>query len=252
MMPKWKRQGEKKMSKKSIYDFLISQGLNKYGACGLIANIERESGCNPKNLQNTGNKKLNMTDEEYTEAVDSGKYTKTQFMADSQGYGLAQWTYFSRKGALYDYAKRSSRSIGDLQMQLEFLLAEIKLYKGVWQVLKVATSLRETTETVMLQYERPADQSETAIAKRCAIAEQFYNEFCPEEVTVQMPVLKRGAKGYCVKVLQILLKGLGYDCGEVDESFGPKVETAVKKFQEEHGFEKDGMVGVDTWDLLLN
>ena len=240
------------MNKKSVYDFFISQGMNKYGACGLMANIERESGCNPVNLQNTGNKKLDMTDEEYTAAVDSGKYTKTQFMADAQGYGLAQWTYYSRKASLYDYAKRSNRSIGDLTMQMEFLIAEIKLYKGVWQVLQNASSLREAAETVMLKYERPADQSEAAIEKRCAIAEQFYNQFCPEKAVVSVPVLKRGAKGYQVKVLQILLGGLGYACGAVDESFGPKVEQAVKKFQAEHELDTDGVVGVGTLNALLN
>ena len=44
-----------------------------------------------------------MTDAEYTAAVDSGSYTN--FVRDSAGYGLAQWTYYSRKQALYDYAK---------------------------------------------------------------------------------------------------------------------------------------------------
>ena len=76
---------------------------------------------------------------------------------------------------------------------------------------------------------------------------------CTKEVivTVEATLLKRGASGNRVKVLQILLNGLGYDCGEVDESFGPKVLAAVKKFQKEKGLTVDGSVGAKTWNALL-
>ena len=37
--------------------------------------------------------------------VDNGTYSKESFVNDGAGYGLAQWTYSSRKKALYEYAK---------------------------------------------------------------------------------------------------------------------------------------------------
>ena len=40
-------------------------------------------------------KKLKMTDTEYTSAVDDGRYKN--FVKDGAGYGLAQWTFWSRK-----------------------------------------------------------------------------------------------------------------------------------------------------------
>jgi hypothetical protein len=64
-------------------------------------------------------KKLNITDAEYTRLVDENAYP--DFMKDKAGYGLAQWTFWSRKQALLDFAKRKGKSIGDLQMQLDFL-----------------------------------------------------------------------------------------------------------------------------------
>jgi len=60
-----------------------------------MGNLYYESSLNSKNLQGTYEKKLNMTDESYTKAVDNKTYTN--FIKDSAGYGLAQWTYWSRK-----------------------------------------------------------------------------------------------------------------------------------------------------------
>ena len=62
------------------------------------------------------NESLGYTDESYTEAVDSGVYTK--FGYDSAGYGLAQWTTDGRKQGLQAFAIEHGTSISDLGMQL--------------------------------------------------------------------------------------------------------------------------------------
>lgn len=53
---------------------------------------------------------------------------------------------------------------------------------------------------------------------------------------------------------QRILKQLGYDLGSygVDGKYGTSTETAVKKFQDEHGLVVDGKVGVKTWAMLEN
>ena len=79
-----------------------------------MGNLKAESALNPKNLQNSYEKKLNYTDDTYTLAVDNGILSREAFSKDSAGYGLAQWTYWSRKQGLYDYIKGQNRSIGDL------------------------------------------------------------------------------------------------------------------------------------------
>lgn len=69
-------------------------------------------------------------------------------------------------------------------------------------------------------------------------------------ITVELPVLKRGAKGESVRALQALLVGYGYKI-VVDGSFGAKTENAVTCYQEDTGLAVDGSVGRATWSSLL-
>jgi hypothetical protein len=52
-----------------------------------------------------------------------------------------------------------------------------------------------------------------------------------------------------VKVLQTILKQDGFAV-DVDGVFGPETESAVKRFQAEHGVADDGVVGPGTWAAL--
>ena len=144
-------------NEKYIWNFFKSQGLTDAGTAGVMGNLYAESGLSPINLQNTYNKSLNMSDEEYTAAVDSNKYKK--FIKDSAGYGLAQWTFWSRKENLYNYAKSKGTSIGNLQTQLEFLMSELSGYKNLLTLLKGTTSIQEASDAFLTQFERPADMS---------------------------------------------------------------------------------------------
>ena len=141
-----------------------------------MGNLYAESGLNPKNLQNSYEKKLGYTDAQYTAAVDNGKYKN--FVKDSAGYGLAQWTYWSRKQALIDFCKTAGTSIGDLDMQLNFLWKELSDgYRGVINVLMNATSVIEASNTVLLQFERPADQSASVQLKRAEYGQAYYDKY---------------------------------------------------------------------------
>ena len=106
-----------------IWNFLKDKGLSDHGAAGLMGNLYAESALNPHNLQNTYEKKLGLTDDAYTAAVDSGSYTN--FVRDSAGYGLAQWTYWSRKEGLLAYVRSLGKSVGDLEAQLGYLFKEL-------------------------------------------------------------------------------------------------------------------------------
>jgi hypothetical protein len=141
---------------KVMWDYFKSQGLNDYGIAGLMGNLYAESGFKPTNLQNTYEKKLGMTDAEYTAAVDNGTYTN--FVRDSAGYGIAQWTYWSLKQDLLNYVKQKNKSIGDGQIQMEFLAYQLsKDFSSIWKTLKNATSILEASNAVLLKFERPAD-----------------------------------------------------------------------------------------------
>lgn len=163
------------MNEEKIWKFLKSKGFTDFGVAGLMGNLYAESGLSPINLQNSYEKKLNFTDQSYTQAVDNGSYTN--FVKDAAGYGLAQWTYWSRKQNLLNYAQSVGKSIGDLDMQLEFLCKELSGYSVVWKTLQSATSVFEASNAVLLQYERPANQSEAVQNKRASYGQAYYDEF---------------------------------------------------------------------------
>ena len=164
------------MTEEEMFKFFRSQGLNDLGAAGLMGNLQAESGLVSTNLQNTYNKKLNITDEEYTRLVDGGNYP--QFTADKAGYGLAQWTYWSRKAALLSYAQDRGTSIGNAQMQCEFLMYELKKnYPTVLAVLQDAKSVAEASNAVLLWYERPANTGESVQKKRAALGQAIYVKY---------------------------------------------------------------------------
>lgn len=172
-----------------IYNFLKSKGLNDYGASGLLGNLDCESGLKPNNLQDTYNRSLGMTDDEYVRAVDNSSYTKNQFIKDCGGFGLAQWTWHTRKAALYEYVKSKGTSIGDLETQLEFLYKELsESYPSVLNTLKTATSVLEASNAVLLKFECPADQSVSMQNKRAAYGQSYYNKYAKKGSNATMAV----------------------------------------------------------------
>lgn len=165
-----------KNNEEKIWNFLVGKGLSKAGAAGLMGNLFAESALNPKNLQNSYEKKLGHTDDSYTAAVDNGSYNN--FVRDSAGYGLAQWTYWSRKQNMLEFARAAGKSIGDLEMQLDFLFKELSEgYKSVLTVLKTATTVKAASDSVLLNYERPADQSNTVKTKRAGYGQSYYDKY---------------------------------------------------------------------------
>lgn len=165
-----------KTTEEKIWNFLIGKGLNENGAAGLMGNLYAESGLSPINMQNSYEKKLGYTDETYTQSVDNGDYTN--FVKDSAGYGLAQWTFWSRKQNLINFVRSRGKSIGDLESQLEFLYKELSEgYKSVLAALKSSKTVLEASTAVLTGYEKPADQGLTVKAKRASYGQKYYNRY---------------------------------------------------------------------------
>ena len=162
---------------KQIWDYLKSVGFNDYGTAGLMGNLDAESGLRPNNLQDTYSAKFGLTDEQYTQKVDNGTYIN--FAKDEAGYGLAQWTYWTRKQNLLSYARSSGRSIGDLGMQLEFLVKELReqYTNSVYNILKTASSVQEASDAVLMNFERPYNAASHS-SRRTSMGQVYYNRFC--------------------------------------------------------------------------
>lgn len=168
------------MNEQTIWDYLSDKLNNAYGVAGLMGNLYAESALNPRNLQQSYEKKLGYTDDSYTNAVDSGTYTN--FIHDSAGYGMAQWTYWSRKEKLLKFAQKRGDSIGDLNMQLDYLWEELNAYKGIVDSLKAAKSVREASDIILTQYEKPANQSDSVKVKRAEYGMNYYDKYGGERV----------------------------------------------------------------------
>lgn len=174
---------------RSIWNFLKCQGFSDYGIAGLMGNLYAESGLNPNNLENIGNKELGMTDEYYTKCVDNNSYT--HFITDSYGYGVAQWTWHTRKRALYEFMKTLGLSIGDLSGQLKYLTIELKNdFTNVYNTLRYSLSIEECTNIVLTQFECPADMSESVKQTRLNYAKEYYNEFHVEPTATNPSIYK--------------------------------------------------------------
>ena len=141
---------EKNEISSKIWKYLIENGINEIGTAALMGNIYAESAMIPNRVQNLCLKRLKengygtYTNESYTAAIDNGTLTKDDFLhpipKKQYGYGLCQWTSPGRKSGLYDLAKSKGVSIGDIDIQLSFLLKQLSSnYKSVFNTIKNVT-----------------------------------------------------------------------------------------------------------------
>ncbi len=197
-------------NEEKIWNFLKAKGLNDCGIAGLMGNLFAESGLRPNNLQNTYEKKLGYTDESYTAAVDSGEYTN--FAKDAAGYGLAQWTYHTRKAALLAFVTACGASLGDLEAQLNFLWKELsESYKTTLEVLKTAATVKVASDRVLTDYERPADMSDAVKTKRAGYGQAYYNKYVAQSGSSATTEKEETAMDCTAsKVIAIAVAEIGY------------------------------------------
>lgn len=169
----------------TIWNYLRGKGFSKEATSGIMGNLQAESGMQPRNIQNytydsalAKSKGLQAEDEKYLSDVLTGKH---DFVHDSKGWGLAQWTYWSRKQALQDLAKQQGKTVGDLDPQLEHLWRELNSY-GVVDSLNGVKSVRDASDIILHQFEKPADQSRAVEEARAAYGQTWYDKYANAEV----------------------------------------------------------------------
>lgn len=235
-----------------IWNYLTAAGFNACGVAGLMGNLYAESGLNPQNLQNTYEKKLGYTDAAYTAAVDRGAYTN--FAGDKAGYGLAQWTYSTRKAALLVYARAAGKSVGDLETQLAFLVKELReSFAAVYNTLKTAQTVRAASDAVMLKFERPANQSAEALARRAAYGQGYFDKYGKKGAGNKVGYTNSGLAVYtklspnCNKPRKNKIDTITIHCfvGQVTVERGCEVfQNAARKASCNYVVAKDGKIGL--------
>ena len=176
----------------TIYKFLTGTlGLNAAAACGVLANLQAESGmqsaiCETLCLNRLKENGKTYTSATYTAAVDSGKISRAEFLnplpGRQYGYGLVQWTSPGRKAGLYDYAKQKGVSIGDMNMQLEYLAIELpKYYASVLKYIKAVPNTAQGAYDAAYywcaKYEIPANTATVAATRGKLAKETFWPKY---------------------------------------------------------------------------
>ena len=164
-----------------IYNVVRAAGITHAGAIGLLGNLQGEaSDFDSQSVEGMSNpnsylRKLGLTEEEYTRRADSGvpTFNGKYFVKDSTGYGIVQWTWWARKKNLLDFAKSRGVSVGDLDMQIAFMLKELQTqYTPTWKILTTTDSIAKAVQICVTNYEKPDKQSE-AIARRTGYANSW-------------------------------------------------------------------------------
>ena len=112
------------MSKQTIYDQLIAAGCSPTGALAVMGNWECESNNEPCRVQGDFQPDR-WASREDARKVDSGAVSDEEFYSDGRGWGLAQFTFWSRKKGLLDFSRQRRASIADEQAQVDFAVQEL-------------------------------------------------------------------------------------------------------------------------------
>lgn len=175
------------------FDLLPLFSGNEYGTAAFMGNLWAESSCIPYRLQGDylNADGIYAGSIAYTNGVDGGSISETTFVNDNKGYGVAQWTFSTRKQRLYYlYQNGSYDSIGSYPLSIAMITDDMEgNYSDTWNILKTATNIRDASDYVLFHYENPDDKSESVQETRAAYGQMFYDRFAG--TTPPAPPVKR-------------------------------------------------------------
>lgn len=208
------------MSAEFIYDKLRAGGMTHAGACGMMGNLMAESSM-IANIAQRGMTKL--TDAEYTAKFDRAPETCYR---DGVGYGLAQWTFWSRKQGLSEFAKINGASVGEEEMQVDFIIHELRAeYSDLWKFLCSTDNIYAATDRVCREFENPAVKN---VDRRYEFALIYDRDFAKAPETPESSTDAWFPPNQSILVLQAVLVANGYNV----EITGHKNADFLKKLRE--------------------
>ena len=148
-----------------VYQRLSKEGYSNIAIAAILGNLQRESGINPKSCQDG---------KEYDDYPP--EYINDNFM----GYGMAQWTWYTRSQGLVDLAASQHKHSGDYDVQEDYLVYELNGYSEVAPGSDFATKETDLGTATYLflkvfemsNQEPPSGEAE----KRTALAQTFYDQ----------------------------------------------------------------------------
>lgn len=164
--PNWNQFGSLVLAgntvEERVWYTLIANGYSEIATAGIMGNIYGESGFNPAAIESNG-----------------------------EGHGLCQWS-FGRKQQLMQYAESKGKEWNDVEIQIEFLLAELNVNGGcdgyanyqmagehygyTYDSWYNATDVETATKAFMAVFERP-NMNLAHTDRRVDAAKKYYNEY---------------------------------------------------------------------------
>ena len=248
------------------YNILRAAGLTRASCLGFLGNWQAESGNEPNRLQGDFSS-YRTSSKDYTSRVQNGSISRQQFGTDQKGYGLAQWTYYSRKYELYDYWKKSGKALDDVALQTEFALIELKRdFSTLYSFLCTCNDLYTATKEICCKFERPAWNNVDARFRYAQEIEPMVVDGNSSDDSVpsggdEQPtplrkknwpprMLCKGMEGPDVVALKGLLHAHGYYDGDMDEKYNQDVDASVTLLQLENNLIVDGIAGNQVFTYL--
>jgi hypothetical protein len=166
-------------SKKAhIWTYMTQHGYSKELTAAFMGNMQQESNFSPTNAQN--NKYPGEHNPEYLPKYKPTTYSATN-NGDGVGWGLLQFTFYSIKYDLYEYALSHKGSVADMDIQLDFI--EYTLNKespSAWRKLQEPSNaeaselVKSFTKIIFSDYERAGDST---LSARQGYAVKIYDEY---------------------------------------------------------------------------
>ena len=160
------------MSKATIWRFFKENtSLSDEAIAGIMGNFEAESNNEACRVQGdfTSDRRVS---KQYANDTNNGV---NNFIHDSKGWGLAQWTYWSRKQNLLNCCRSYGVGIENEEVQLRFFLSEMQNeYAATWRNLLICNSIYDAASLVCCDYERPAFNN---IAARADYGNTIYKQY---------------------------------------------------------------------------
>ena len=145
--------------------------MSDIAVAGIMGNMEAESNCEACRVQGDFSATRTIS-KVYAEKFNT--YPTECFM-DAKGWGLCQWTYYTRKEDLYQFCHDRGVGVEDEAAQVAFFLYEIKRdYSATFAAIQSAPDIRTAAYQMCHNYERPAVDN---IDTRAKYGEQIYVQF---------------------------------------------------------------------------
>lgn len=169
---------------KAVWDNLMTYISNEIGVAAMMGNLYPESFIIPYRCQGDFDSVTKfLPSRNYTKNVDDGTVNEYDFVEHGlyegqDGYGLAQWTHYTRKQALYNMWKNGNYdSIGNLDLALAYLKSELEThgYNDTLTVLQNATDIRTASNHVLFYFENPELQGPSVQDARYNYSQDIYD-----------------------------------------------------------------------------